>query len=347
MKKFTIKAIALFLLFNVQLFAQQKQAVKTVGGKQVSLHKVVAKETWSALSRQFNMSVEELQSVNPGINDLKVGQIINIPVSPAKQNIEEVKETKDESSAPVPAKNSTPVASSSTTKSHTVIKGETLYGIARLYNVKPDDVKQWNNLKDGGIKLGQVLKIKTESTIAGAEVKAAPVAVKKEMAINNPEIKPSTSVVVEEKKVTTAQQPEKEKPKANDNMLADASNKIIPIAPAKEEVEYIPTKKEVRRTGKDSGGVVEMNETGMASWIRDGEINQSKFYALHRTAPSGTIIKVTNRMNGDYVFVKVVGQLPDTGDNDKQIVKISEAAAKRIGAINEKFQVELSYGVVQ
>ena len=50
-------------------------------------------------------------------------------------------------------------------------------------------------------------------------------------------------------------------------------------------------------------------------------------------------------MNGDYVFVKVVGTLPDTGDNDKQILKMSEAAAKRIGAINEKFQVELNYGM--
>ncbi len=346
MKKFTIKAFAVFLLFNTQLFAQQKQAVKTIGGKQVSLHKVVAKETWSALSRQFNMSVEELQSVNPGINDLKVGQIINIPISPVKQNSEEVKDSKEESSVPVSAKKTTQIASLPATKSHTVVKGETLYAIARKFNVKPDDIKQWNNLKDGGIKLGQVLKIKAEGVSAIPEAKPAVTEVKKETIVNAPEVKPAP-IVIDPKTATSASQTEKEKPKPNDNMLADINNKIIPVSPAKEEVEYIPAKKEVRRTGKDASGVVEMNETGMASWIRDGEINQNKFYALHRTASSGTIIKVTNRMNGDYVFVKVVGQLPDTGDNDKQIIKISEAAAKRIGAINERFQVELSYGVVQ
>ncbi|MBK7855996.1 MAG: peptidoglycan-binding protein, partial [Bacteroidetes bacterium] len=80
----------------------------------------------------------------------------------------------------------------------------------------------------------------------------------------------------------------------------------------------------------NSGSVVrEYNETGMAAWIKDGSLNQNKYYALHRTAPLGTIVKVNNRMNGEYVFVKVVGQLPDSGDNEKQIIKISEAAAKK------------------
>ena len=52
-------------------------------------------------------------------------------------------------------------------------------------------------------------------------------------------------------------------------------------------------------------------------------------------------------MNTKYVFVKVVGILPDTGDNDKSIIKISQAAVNKLGALDAHFQVELSYGVMQ
>ena len=93
------------------------------------------------------------------------------------------------------------------------------------------------------------------------------------------------------------------------------------------------------------GGVEQVNETGVATWFNDQELNQNKFYALHRTAPIGTIIKVTNRMNNNSVFVKVVGVLPATGDNDNIIIKITSASAQRIGAIDQKFTAELSYSV--
>ncbi len=344
MNKFIIKSLAILLSVSAPALAQQKQAFKTVGGKQVKLHKVAAKETWSALSRQYNLSIDELKGVNPGINDLKTGQIINVPLLPAKdinENVKEVKEAKEESFV-------TPIQKPSTsalgkTKQHTVAKGETLFGLAKKYNVKPDDLKAWNNLKDSGLKLGQVLKIKnTEAAPITVEPKQE---LKKEAQVNTQVIPTSPAIAKEEKKPEIKQVAEN-KISAPSPVYADAGNKIIPVNPAKEEVAYIPAKKESRKSGKE-GNIVEMMETGMASWLKDGDINQSKFYALHRSAPSGTIIKVTNRMNGDYVFVKVVGQLPDTGDNDKQIVKISEAAAKRIGAINEKFQVELNYGLMQ
>ena len=72
-------------------------------------------------------------------------------------------------------------------------------------------------------------------------------------------------------------------------------------------------------------------------------MNQNKFYALHRTAPIGTIIKVTNRMNNNSVYVKVIGILPSTGDNENILIKITQAAAQRIGALDQRFQAELSY----
>jgi rare lipoprotein A (peptidoglycan hydrolase) len=67
------------------------------------------------------------------------------------------------------------------------------------------------------------------------------------------------------------------------------------------------------------------------------------FLALHRTAPVGTIMQVRNQMNDLSVFVKVIGKLPDTGANDKVIVKLSKKAYERLAALDKRFRVELSY----
>ncbi|MFD2721450.1 LysM peptidoglycan-binding domain-containing protein [Hymenobacter monticola] len=42
---------------------------------------------------------------------------------------------------------------------HTVVKGETLFSIGRLYNVKAADLQTWNNKPDGAVKIGEVLRV--------------------------------------------------------------------------------------------------------------------------------------------------------------------------------------------
>ena len=303
---------------------------RTIAGKKCQLYKVVAKDTWSGLSRKYHKEIEELKAVNPGINDLKIGQIINIPV---ENTINDKSEIKSDTSAeirinkPVAANNA---SLKSKNKLHVIEKGETLFGIARKYDVSANDIRKWNHLENDGIKAGQKLIV---ATTESASLKTE---VKKQETTSEPILQPLDDKKLEAKNSEV---------KNDSKLIAEASNKVIPPSPSPSELEYKPMRTEVKHSSGKSGAVIEVNESGMASWIRDGEINQSKFYALHRNAPPGTIIKVTNRMNGDYVFVKVVGKLPDTGDNDKQILKMSEAAAKRIGAINEKFQVELNYGM--
>ncbi|WP_375325431.1 glucosaminidase domain-containing protein [Flagellimonas sp. GZD32] len=46
------------------------------------------------------------------------------------------------------------------TTTHTVSKGETLYGISRKYDVPVEEIKQMNNLQDNIISIGQVLQIR-------------------------------------------------------------------------------------------------------------------------------------------------------------------------------------------
>ncbi|WP_303310442.1 LysM peptidoglycan-binding domain-containing protein [Hymenobacter sp. BT730] len=43
---------------------------------------------------------------------------------------------------------------------HRVQKGDTLFGICRKYGVTPAQIRAWNNKKDDGVKIGEVLLVK-------------------------------------------------------------------------------------------------------------------------------------------------------------------------------------------
>jgi len=47
----------------------------------------------------------------------------------------------------------------STTGTHTVVKGDTMYNISKRYTISIAQIVEWNNLSDQSVKLGQVLKI--------------------------------------------------------------------------------------------------------------------------------------------------------------------------------------------
>jgi hypothetical protein len=48
-------------------------------------------------------------------------------------------------------------------------------------------------------------------------------------------------------------------------------------------------------------------------------------------------------MNNREVFVRVMGKLPDTALTDKLIIRISKSAYDRLGAIDQRFRVEVTY----
>jgi rare lipoprotein A (peptidoglycan hydrolase) len=67
--------------------------------------------------------------------------------------------------------------------------------------------------------------------------------------------------------------------------------------------------------------------------------------ALHKTAPVGTIIKITNPMTQRTTYAKVVGKYNDSNDTRDAIIVISKATASLIGIIDKRFLVNISYGM--
>ncbi len=67
--------------------------------------------------------------------------------------------------------NSSGNGNSSTSRTHTVVKGDTLYSISKKYNTTVDNLKLWNNLKNSNIVVGQVLQVERSTQIFHVVVK--------------------------------------------------------------------------------------------------------------------------------------------------------------------------------
>ncbi len=93
--------------------------------------------------------------------------------------------------------------------------------------------------------------------------------------------------------------------------------------------------------GAPSGGLSAAVEEGLASWYgpkfagrltSDGEVfDPSKLTAAHRTLPFGTLVKVTNLVNGRSVVVRINDRGPF---KPNRIIDLSRGAAEAIGMIS-------------
>jgi LysM repeat protein len=96
---------------------------------------------------------------------------------------------------------------------------------------------------------------------------------------------------------------------------------------------------------KNRYGITEMNDKGIAVWIEDNNLDATKSYALHRTAPVGTIIKITNPMTNRSVFAKVVGSYSENATTKDVIIVLTKATADAIGALDKRFLVNITFGI--
>ena len=92
-------------------------------------------------------------------------------------------------------------------------------------------------------------------------------------------------------------------------------------------------------------GIFEKDEKGVATWMDDEGLDPNKKLVLHRTAPIGTVIKITNIMTNRTTFAKVVGRFNDNEQTKDVIIVVTKNVAEAMGALDKRFQVNLSYGV--
>jgi peptidoglycan endopeptidase LytF len=91
-------------------------------------------------------------------------------------------------------------------------------------------------------------------------------------------------------------------------------------------------------------GLSQMDERGTGVWIIDPDLDSSKMLVLHRTAPIGTIMKITNPMSNRSTFAKVVGKFTENESTKDVIIVMTKAVADALGALDKRFLCNLTYG---
>lgn len=325
--------------------------LETIDGQTYIIHQVDPGETLYAISKRYHCSMNAIAGATPDVKrGLHDGMILRVPYNPNNKPKEPGKSV------------------------HIVKAGETLYSISRIYNVSVIDIMEWNDLMSADLEIDQKLTIKGQAVDAPVDyvldgmrihvVQAGEglyaiarqyevtvdelvewneltssalnlgqeVIVGKVDGTDEPVNKES---IVEEAAVTTAVALETVKD-------SDPVQETVTYQPEVENTTTIADSAEVNYAEKEPVLMMQKKEDGLAAAI-DGGSDTNTFLAMHRTAPVGSLVAVRNEMNNQVVFVRVIGALPDTGVNDKIIVRLSAAAVEQLRAIDPKFRVEITY----
>ncbi len=247
-------------------------------------------------------------------------------------------------------------------KKHTVLKGETLFSISRSYGLKVADLVKVNpDLKTKkDIRVGQQLNIPgVNHIVAEAPVKT----VRKDTLAHKAKLAgvpstPDTPYREEENQVrSSADDKTALSTTATDNsqLALPKPAKNVSVAPTPEvKAENAPaTPFSIRTNSANPGDYASLfsqysahnytvkRNRGAANYLADNSPG-NPYLALYSGAETGSVIKVTNMMNNKSVFVKVVGKVPSADASKEIILKLNRKVAQELGAIDEKFLVEVA-----
>ena len=338
--------------------ATEKNQDPKYNNKDQFTHTVDMGETIYSISKQYGITQSEIIELNNlKDNNIAVGQKLVVK----GKSSQEKKEEKPKAQYQTP----------SVQTFHNAKKGETYQSVAELYGLKVAKLKKWNKFSEPFVG-GEVIKIAPPSV---EEEKAAEIEKERQKEEKVGELRVHTvesgetlyslsekyAVEVEELRKWNSlanyqlslgqklyvQNPdalivEKEekvdiKYKKEEAVEVEKSRPVVYENPQKQDTKAYFTAEE-----DEMPKIEKIKEKGVAEVI-EGSEGTEKYLALHRSAKIGTIMQVRNDLNDQIVFVRVLGKLPNTGVDKKVIIRISKKAFEKLGGVDYKFPVEISY----
>jgi len=303
------------------------------------IHQVEEEETLYSIAKRYGGSVSDIIKHNQIVdNRIDIGQVIEVLVINKKEKASEVFKAEE--------------------GYHVVKQGETLYSIAKLYDLKVKELKKWNELESNAISLGMSLQVKKAIKKTEGERNVSLTRNKESETVN------ADSIEKNKVEVDPFADFEKYLVQTGETLSSIATKIGVSLDSLKlwngldgdylkigqplmfrekgtSSEKSMVEKKTERKTRIDEDGFERIYEEGIASVIES--MNTTRYLALHRSLPIGTNLKVRNLMNNQVVHVKVVGTLPDTGLNKDLLLRLSKAAYEQLGILDSKSRVEVSY----
>ena len=290
--------------------ARDSIGTERANGKTYILHKVDPGQTLYAVMRRYGVSVGEIKAANAGMADnLRTDQVIRVPYSPSKSSRVSAREERiaaREEKKKSEEKKTEPVAATPPP----VAKAPA--GMHR--------VEQGQTLYSIAVKYGVLM----------ADVR-------KWNGLTSDNVQLGQDLIVSEKAYS------ERRPSVTPFPAPKVPEKAEPAPPPVVVVEKPkkPTVEESKPEPREAMGR-RMSESGLAELI-DTEESSSKYLALHRTAPLGTLIEVKNEYNQEKIWVKVVGRIPSTSINEDIVIKLSGRAFEKLSPNSRRFRAEINY----
>jgi LysM repeat protein len=259
---------------------------------------------------------------------------------------------------------------------HKLDAKDNYYSIGRRYNVAPKAIIDYNN--NAPLVIGNIVKVPTEQsftqsttrtaqqnkTVAQPTTQSVNPAPKTVAAADNPNIVTQqykvsageTLYSIAKRFESTVEDITTINALTSTNLTPGQILKVRTGVPQPEPVRPVAARDATtvalstdsgvvdRRLGANKFGLFEKNEKGVATWIDDPSLDSDKKLALHRTAPIGTVIKITNPMTNRTTYAKVVGRINDSEATKDAIIIMTKNVAESIGALDKRTRVNISYG---
>lgn len=290
-------------------------------------HAVQKKENLNMLAEKYGTTVNEIKRVNNlrSIN-LQIGQVLKIPatkspdgtplatVDPEKINTPPVENTQKDPVAIVVKKDS--IKPQLPIQKPTAVKPDTSKpNTSKPDSTKPDSAKQDN----GPLLIHTVASNETMYSIA-TRYKLTMDQLKAKNNLTDNSLTVGQKLWISGQYPVTPPQPEH--PLDTLNSIKDPSLKYA----------------------ASRYGLNQIDEKGTAVWISDTDLDPTKMLVLHRTAPIGTVMKITNPMSNRSTFAKVVGKFSENESTKDVIIVMTKAVADALGALDKRFYCNLTYG---